>query len=779
LKIGTRFYHGKPANSLSTSSEKMPAAQGIYFEHIPSPRNSANGCTLHATSVEVEDTEGTSLPPPLSPTVGGDMVLLEDDDQPQRPKQRYQKGLMVGPPGNQRMVYPGDLCVHKKYGLCKFLRSGETSIDVRFADRDEHTFGIGHAELLTRFKSREQAGRRPRLAKYENSDMWAAKMEKVKLKTDALARDIMLLYAERDSMYRDPCEPDGKDMWEFEDAFPFTPTADQSKAMEEIMKDMVWRKRPMDRLVCGDVGFGKTEVAMRAIYRAVLNGRQVAVLAPTTVLAAQHLRTLRNRMPEVKIDILRGGNSKHNKNVKAQLEAGLLEVIVGTHSLLARTVVFKNLGLLIVDEEQRFGVSQKEKLKAASSGVDVLTLSATPIPRTLQMSLSGIRDMSTLFTPPSGRKNVTTHIGTYNEEAIRHALEFELARDGQVYYVVPRISMLDEAAEIIKSLIPGIRVLICHGQMKEVEERIIKFTYGQADVLVATSIIENGLDIPNVNTMIVQDANMFGLAALYQLRGRVGRSAKKAYAYLFYSAGRLTSDAMMRLMALKQLSHLGSGYELSQRDLEIRGAGNVLGTQQSGEIGEMGFDLYMQVLDESMAELRGTSIQPSLQCNVEIKDLDLGCIPDDYMATSEDRRRENNRARVADSKEELVEIAQQWTQQFGEIPETTKVMLKVRHLQVAGKALGLEAIGQRQQDIILRAQNMEWKNWELLAQQIPAHLTRYDMDFEPKGPNGPEVIIEKLASQPPSIQVNYLLGIFLNFVEYIKKTQKRVELLRQ
>jgi len=342
-------------------------------------------------------------------------------------------------------------------------------------------------------------------------------------------------------------------------------------------------------------------------------------------------------MPEVQIGLLRGGKLKENTRVKAQLEAGSLEVVIGTHSLLARSVTFKNLGLLVVDEEQRFGVSQKEKLKAASSGIDVLTLSATPIPRTLQMSLSGMRDMSTLFTPPQGRQNICTTVGRQNEALIQSAIYNELARGGQVYYVVPRVAQLEDAVKMVQSLIPDAKIMCCHGQMKEVENIIVQFTLGQADILVATSIIENGLDIPNVNTMIIQDANYFGLSALYQLRGRVGRSSKKAFAYFFHSSDRLSPEASMRLTALKQLSHLGSGYELSQRDLEIRGAGEVLGTQQSGIIGEMGFDLYIQLLEESMSELRGTTIQPTLYCKVHIEGLDKGDVPDSYMSVNNRR----------------------------------------------------------------------------------------------------------------------------------------------
>jgi len=705
--------------------------------------------------------------------------------------------MLVGPPGNERTVYEGDLLVHRNHGLCRFEQAvGQRTGDARrkgfllqFADQ-QVTLPLGQAELLTRYKSREQAGENPKLAKFTGRRGWSTKLQKAKLHTDKLAKDIMMLYADRDGRYREPCLPDGEEMWAFEAGFHFQPTPDQQTAFEAVMKDMVWRKRPMDRLICGDVGFGKTEVAMRAIYRAVRNGRQVALLAPTTVLAAQHLRTLRRRMPDVAVECLRGGNTRENRRTKERLAAGELEVVVGTHALLGNKVAFQRLGLVVVDEEQRFGVAQKEKLKAASADVDVLTLSATPIPRTLQMSLSGLRDMSSIYTAPEGRQNVSTTVARMGQEVIREAIQYELDRDGQVFYVVPRVAMVEEAVETLQQLVPGVRVAVCHGQMKGTEDVIVQFTLGSADVLVATTIIENGLDIPNVNTIVVQNADMLGLSQLYQLRGRVGRSNRDAHAYLLHGGRGLTSDAMMRLAAMKQMSTLGCGREVARRDLDIRGAGSILSTKQKGGgVGEFGLDLYMQVLEESMAELRGTALTPALACAVALPGLPdpdaaahLGdALPAAYIPDPAARRQAYNRARVADTREELVAIAEEWNAAYGPPPARVKRLLKVRHLQVAGRTLGVERIAARGADVVLSARGMEFDNWETLVGQVPARAIKHEMAFDPREGTreGPEVVIQGLAKEKPTAQVNYLLGLLIHLTEYVNNIQKRTILLKQ
>ena len=381
-------------------------------------------------------------------------------------------------------------------------------------------------------------------------------------------------------------------MRDFEKTFTYEPTPDQMKCFEAVENDMVWRSRPMDRLVCGDVGFGKTEVALRAIFRCVANGKQAALLSPTGVLAAQHLKTVLSRMgpstgSKFNIAILRGGmgkNTKVGRALREQISNGEIDVIVGTHALLSSGLNYKDLGLLVVDEEQRFGVKQKERLKIICNGVDVLTLSATPIPRTLQMSLSGIRDTSTIRSPPPMRKPTITHVQEYNKDTIRDAIALELERGGQCFYVVPRIAQLEEAEKTIYELFPDIRIIQAHGRMPRggAEQNVAAFAEGDYDVLLATTVIENGVDIPSVNTILINNAQSFGMSTLYQLRGRVGRSSLQGYAYFLHKEDAITEQSAMRLQAMADLHELGSGFDVANRDLEIRGAGSLLGTEQSG-----------------------------------------------------------------------------------------------------------------------------------------------------------------------------------------------------
>lgn len=380
-------------------------------------------------------------------------------------------------------------------------------------------------------------------------------------------------------------------MREFEKTFSFVPTQDQQKCFEAVENDMVWRGRPMDRLVCGDVGFGKTEVALRALFRCISNGRQAALLSPTGVLAAQHFKTLLNRMgPDTdfgfNIAMLRGGmgkNTKLGRTIREDISNGEIDLIVGTHALLSSGLNYKDLGLLVVDEEQRFGVKQKERLKLICGGIDVLTLSATPIPRTLQMSLSGIRDTSTIRSPPPMRKATITYVQEFDKLFIKEALQREFDRNGQCYFVVPRIAQLEEAENTMKELFPDIQVIQAHGRMARgcAEDNVAAFAEGNYDVLLATTVIENGVDIPSVNTIIIQNAQSFGMSTLYQLRGRVGRSNVQAYAYFLHKEEAITEQSAMRLQAMADLTELGSGFDVANRDLEIRGAGSLLGTEQS------------------------------------------------------------------------------------------------------------------------------------------------------------------------------------------------------
>ncbi|KAG5177661.1 P-loop containing nucleoside triphosphate hydrolase protein [Tribonema minus] len=609
-------------------------------------------------------------------------------------------GLPVGPRGKERVAYEGDYLVHENIGVCRYKRAVTSvangseweAIELEFADGVVEVARID-SRLLTRFRAGDSRG--VKLSRYADASRWLRAKEKVATKVRAQAVDVMALYARRAGTARAPCAPDGPDYAAFCARFPHAPTPDQARCMEEIEQDMVWRQRPMDRLLCGDVGFGKTEVAMRAIYRAVRNGRQVALLAPTTILAAQHYRTLLARLPsDMRVELLRGGNTRDARDIKVRMAEGTVDVVVGTHTLLGRKVEFSGLGLLVVDEEQKFGVHQKERLKALATGVDVLTLTATPIPRTLHMSLSGIRDLSIIQSPPEGRLNVTTYIMKSTDEVIQRAVARELRRKGQVFFIVPRISDIDAAAARLHKLAPAARVVVGHSKVRDLEERVLNFTLGIGDVLVATSIIENGIDMPNVNSIIIQDSHMFGLSQLYQMRGRVGRSDKAAYTYLLYGPDvRLTADAKRRLKALRELSTLGSGYELANRDLEIRGAGSVFGTDQSGDVGAVGYELYMNMLEAALADARGTSIQAVLKCHIDLG-LDLaarGSVPTDYIPLDVVAQ-EVDRLRVARGYGDLVDIAQQWVNTYGPLPPAARALFAHHHVLAACRRLGVETI---------------------------------------------------------------------------------------
>ncbi|KAL1520573.1 hypothetical protein AB1Y20_022149 [Prymnesium parvum] len=523
-------------------------------------------------------------------------------------------------------IRKGDFVVHQDYGIGRFEGLHQMQQSVQTADgtwvpekalRVKFKDGMLDVPLASKgdiklFKRREEVGELEvvRLDGIRSRKTWQNRKAKAAKNVMKVASELLRLYAERQELSRPPCPADGAEMEEFARQFQYEPTADQLKCFRDVAADMCNSSRPMDRLVCGDVGFGKTEVAMRAVFRMVASGRQVAFLAPTTVLAAQHLRVLRARMPGVRIELISSivkRKPQELRQVHEDISAGLVQVVVGTHALLSNKVAFRNLGLFVVDEEQRFGVAQKEKIKQATKSVDVLTLSATPIPRTMYMCMAGIRDMSTLETPPSGRQAVVTKVCERNDAEVVRAIEFELARNGQVFYVVPRIEMIDTELDFITAMVPSARVSYACGGLKDLEKRITDFALGEIDVMVSTTIMENGIDIPNVNTIVIQQTHMFGLAQLHQLRGRVGRSSARAYAYLMHPpVGQLTEDAHRRLRVLQRDSALGCGRSLAESDLQIRGAGNIFGSEQKGNPGvrDLGVDMYLQILQKAMKYLQ-------------------------------------------------------------------------------------------------------------------------------------------------------------------------------
>ena len=523
----------------------------------------------------------------------------------------------------------GDYVVHNDYGVGLFegvhkmadrrvnLETGERiimkAVKVKFRDGELEIPPSQAKRALKLYKRKEDveaAYETVKLDGMRSTRSWKRRKERAAKKVWAVATDLVKMYAERQQLTRTPCPPDDARMATFATGFPYAPTPDQERVFEEVRHDMVESQQPMDRLVCGDVGFGKTEVAMRAIYRAVCAGRQVALLAPTTVLAAQHYRLLLQRMPDVRVELISSlvkRKPAETAAIREGVATGDVEVLVGTHALLSPKITFHDLGLLVVDEEQRFGVRQKEKIKGASTNTDVLSLSATPIPRTMYMCLAGIRAMSTLATPPEGRLPVITSVQERSDAAVVAACREEISRGGQVIYIVPRIEMVDAEVSFLREALGGEAVVdFAYSGISQLEARVVDFTLGKTDVLVATTILENGIDIPNVNTIVVQATHLLGLSQLHQLRGRVGRAALQAYAYLMHPPRHeLSDDAIQRLRVLQRETALGAGVGIAKSDLNMRGAGNLFGEAQKGSSGmaDIGLDMYVEVLQRAMRYL--------------------------------------------------------------------------------------------------------------------------------------------------------------------------------
>jgi transcription-repair coupling factor (superfamily II helicase) len=626
-----------------------------------------------------------------------------------------------------RMV-AGDFVVHRTHGIGRFLKleklaiSGESRdyLVVQYADG---LLRVAADQVGSLGRYRATGEKAPELNRMGGT-AWSRAKERAAKAIRKVAMDLVKLYAERHRAEGFPFPPDGPWQNELEDSFPYEPTPDQVRAIAEVKRDME-QPSPMDRLVCGDVGFGKTEVAIRAIFKAVTAGKQVAMLAPTTVLAQQHWRTLSERFAPypLKVSLLnRFRTAAERKAIQEGLANGTIDVVVGTHQLLGKGTRFQQLGLLVVDEEQRFGVQQKEKIKAMRKDVDVLTLSATPIPRTLYMSLSGVREMSLITTPPPQRRPITTHLCSRDEEAVRSAIRQELDRGGQVFYVVPRVEGIEEVAGRLREMLSGLRLLVAHGQMPEgeLESAMVAFNAGEADVMLCTTIIESGLDIPRVNTILVEDAHRFGLAQLYQLRGRVGRSGIQAHAWLFYPGDASLSDAArQRLRAIQEFAQLGSGYQLAMRDMEIRGVGNLLGMEQSGQMEVIGFDLYMEMLQECLAEIQGQDIPA-----VEDTQIDLpitAFIPAEWIPENEEKMAAYRAAAACAGKGDLMELAAGWTDRYGAIPAPVQSLLQLMELKLLARCCGFSRIRPEKPNIALETP-MEEPAFRRLRQGLPQHL---------------------------------------------------------
>ncbi|MFO7820589.1 MAG: transcription-repair coupling factor [Lentisphaeria bacterium] len=616
----------------------------------------------------------------------------------------------------------GCYAVHAAHGIClyKGIKEIEAAgtlqeqLELEFADEKRLFVPFEQAHLVSRYVG--GAKRLPRLNRM-GSSIWKRKKDEAEASAYDLAAELLRIEAAR--RQTGGCAFREESEWErdFSAAFPYQETADQTEAINAVLEDMS-KNEPMDRLLCGDVGYGKTEVAMRAAFRAVMNGRQVAVLVPTTVLAQQHFLTFSDRMSEYPIvidTISRFRSSTEQKEIITNTALGQVDILIGTHRLLQNDVPFSDLGLVIIDEEQRFGVKHKEKFKQLRTSVDVLTMTATPIPRTLYFSLSGLRNLSTIMTPPAERHPVVTHVAQYNNDIIREALVAELERRGQVFFVHNRVQTISKMCSHLMSIVPEARFAIAHGQMEshELETVMVDFIEGEIDVLVCTTIIESGLDIPNANTIVIDRADRFGLAELYQLRGRVGRYHHQAYAYLLLpAAGVLPRNARERLAAIRQYTHLGAGFKLALRDLEIRGAGNILGPEQSGQIAAIGFDLYCDLLQKAVARLEN---KPQPRRNViplQIENVALGksnkqgvwCayIPDNYIPARYMRIDYHRRLSKLDSSTGVDEIENEMNDRFGAVPKPVSALLGVTRLRVAALRVGVKHISVREGTALLQ-----------------------------------------------------------------------------
>ena len=590
---------------------------------------------------------------------------------------------------------PGSYVVHVHHGVGRY--EGMVTRSIGGAERDY---------LLVAYRGEDRlyipsdqihvlrpysGGEAPSLHRLGGSDFASAK-SRVRSAVQEIAQELVVLYQQRVNTPGHSFAPDTPWQSEMEDAFGFVETPDQRTAIADVKADME-REIPMDRLICGDVGFGKTEVAIRAAFKAIQGGKQVAVLAPTTLLATQHGTTFSDRFAgfPVRVEVLsRFLTDKQAASVIADLTSGDVDCVIGTHRLLSSQVAFKDLGLLVIDEEQRFGVQHKELIKSLATDVDVLTMSATPIPRTLEMSLVGIRDLSLLQTPPADRQPILTHIGEYDERVAVEAIRRELLREGQVFWVHNRVKSIEQSAARLRELVPEARIAIAHGRMDEanLEQVVIDFWEGRYDVLVCTTIIESGIDMPTVNTLVVERSDLLGLGQLHQLRGRVGRSGQRAYAYLFHPQDRtLSEEAYERLRTIGESTELGSGFRIAMRDLEIRGAGNLLGAAQSGHIAAVGYDLYCQMVTEAVAEMRGETPEPVVELNLDVPA--DAFLPSDYISREDLRLEAYRRIAAASSFSKVDDISSEWTDRYGSIPEPAAALLVVARLRIECMRLGI------------------------------------------------------------------------------------------
>ncbi len=675
------------------SAERLVSLLGEQGVHLALDERGTDDLTAPGGHVVVMPLERGFLLPAVKLA-----VLAESDVTGRRRAHRRARPRKAAAQGFFDDLKPGDHVVHHQHGVARYGGMVKRAIG-----------GVERDYLLLEYRGDDRlyvpsdqidavrhytGGDNPSLSRLGGGE-WQKSKAKVRAAVTEIAQELVVLYQKRVHTPGHAFAPDTPWQREMEESFPYEPTPDQAKAIVEVKGDME-AESPMDRLVCGDVGFGKTEVAIRAAFKAVQDGKQVAVLVPTTLLAQQHFTTFSERFSgyPIRVEVLsRFLTNAQAKKVIEGLASGDVDVVVGTHRLLAPELRFKDLGLLVVDEEQRFGVSHKEAIKGLKIGVDVLTLSATPIPRTLEMSLTGIRDLTLLNTPPAERQPILTYVGEQDDRAVAEAIRRELLREGQVFFVHNRVKDIDRVAGHLRELVPEARIAVAHGQMDEgtLEKVVLDFWEGEFDVLVCTTIIESGIDMPTVNTLVVDRADLLGLGQLHQLRGRVGRSGSRAYAYLFFPPDRaLTEEAYERLRTIGEATELGSGFKIAMRDLEIRGAGNLLGTGQSGHIAAVGYDLYCQMVTEAVAELKGEPVREPAEIKIELP-LDAN-LPVDYVEREELRLEAYRRLAAVTSQGEVDDIRAEWEDRYGPVPPAAEALLEVARLRAECVRTGVREV---------------------------------------------------------------------------------------
>lgn len=607
----------------------------------------------------------------------------------------------------------GDYIVHATHGIGQYIGIHTLTVDgvkkdyIKLKYRDEDTLYIPTSQLDSIRKYMGAGENAPKLNKLGSKE-FANTKAKVKAGLKDIAKGLIELYAKRRQAVGYKFSKDTVWQKEFEDAFPYQETDDQLRCIEEVKADME-SERPMDRLLCGDVGYGKTEVAIRAAFKAVMDGKQVAYLVPTTILAQQQYESFKERMTNypVKVNVLnRFKTTKEKNEILRQLRNGELDIIIGTHRIIQKDIQFKDLGLLIIDEEHRFGVTHKEKIKKLKENIDVLTMTATPIPRTMHMSIVGIRDMSVIYEPPQNRRPVQTYVLEYDEEVIREAILKELERNGQVFYLFNRVEGIERKASEISNMIPEARVAVAHGKMSgtELENIMADFIEKNIDVLICTTILETGIDIPNANTIIIEDADRLGLAQLYQIRGRVGRSDKTAYAYITYRKNKLLAEASeKRLKAIKEFTEFGSGFKIALRDLEIRGAGNILGPEQHGHMEAVGYEMYCKLLDEAVKEARGEKVEPEVDTQIDLKI--TAYIPSSYIENINQKIEVYQDIANLEKEEQISEIIDELIDRYGDIPKEVSSLLDVARIKILARSLKILSVTQKGDNIVLEFDN--------------------------------------------------------------------------